>query len=213
MVKIPRCMAWLGSTNAYDEPIGSVDMMENKVGNTSLQDTPQILPSFEQYTSPVTYPEEVEDTLGTPIEVELLDQTKLEDVGWTNHNISLSSREIRSVDEPNPEPQPLPNYSSLDVSLGDERGPEPPINPLSSDSFRMKLVDPLTIHTPPLPYVVSFHPKDIYCYYHLCIDDPNKHYGFKLSLLGHNGSLGVDFLNLEMIEVDWKLESKEVYFL
>ncbi|GJY76149.1 hypothetical protein Tco_0481265 [Tanacetum coccineum] len=24
MVKIPRCMAWLGSTNAYDEPIGSL---------------------------------------------------------------------------------------------------------------------------------------------------------------------------------------------
>nr|GEZ55125.1 hypothetical protein [Tanacetum cinerariifolium] len=27
MVKIPRCMAWLGSTNAYDEPIGSLDDM------------------------------------------------------------------------------------------------------------------------------------------------------------------------------------------
>ncbi|GKC22301.1 hypothetical protein Tco_1024451 [Tanacetum coccineum] len=32
-------------------------------------------------------------------------------------------------------------------------------------------------------------------------------------LLGHSGSLGVDFLNFEMIEDDWQLEPKEVSFL
>nr|GEU43296.1 hypothetical protein [Tanacetum cinerariifolium] len=47
MVKMPRCMSWLGSTDAYDKPIGSL---------------------------------EVEETLGTPMEAETLDQTKLEDV-------------------------------------------------------------------------------------------------------------------------------------
>ncbi|GKF57211.1 hypothetical protein Tco_0170748, partial [Tanacetum coccineum] len=153
----------------------------DKVENLSPQSTPQVLPSFEEYTPPVTYPEEVEETLGTPIEVEPLDETQLEDLGLNtcNHDIPLSSREVPSFDEPKPQPQPLPNCPSLDVSLGDERGPEPPIKPHSPDSFRMKVVDSLTIHTPPSPHVASFHPKDTYCYYHPCIDDPKKHYGFK----------------------------------
>ncbi|GJU75519.1 hypothetical protein Tco_1272589 [Tanacetum coccineum] len=149
MVKIPRCMAWLGSTNKYDGTIGSLGMMENEGVNTSPQDTSQILPSLEEYTPPVTYPEEVEETLGTPMEVEPLDQTKLEDVSLTNHNISLSSREIPSVDEP--KPQLLPNSSPLDVNLGDKRGTDPPINPYSPGSFRLKVVDQLTIHIPPSP--------------------------------------------------------------
>nr|GEU52165.1 hypothetical protein [Tanacetum cinerariifolium] len=40
----------------------------DKVENLNLQSTPQVLPSFEEYTSPVIYLEEVEETLGTPIE-------------------------------------------------------------------------------------------------------------------------------------------------
>ncbi|GJS27374.1 hypothetical protein Tco_0487994 [Tanacetum coccineum] len=50
------------------------------------------------------------------------------------------------------------------------------------DSDRIKEVDHLTIHTPPSYHVASFHSKDTYCYYHPCIDDPKKHYGFKLVL-------------------------------
>ncbi|GJX06826.1 hypothetical protein Tco_0194758 [Tanacetum coccineum] len=87
------------------------------------------------------------------------------------------------------------------------------IKPHSPDSFRMKEVDSLTIHTPPSSLVASFHLKDLYCYHHPCLDDPKKHYGFKPGLLGPSGSLGVDFLNMEMIENDWELESKEVSFL
>ncbi|GJX01808.1 hypothetical protein Tco_0185721 [Tanacetum coccineum] len=112
-----------------------------------------------------------------------------------------------------PQPQPLPNCPPLDISLGDKRGLKPPIKPHSPDSFRMKEVDHLTNHTPPLPHMASLHPKDTYCYYHPCIGDPKKHYGFKPGLLGHSGSLGVDFLKLEMIEDELELESKEVYFL
>ncbi|GJV97864.1 hypothetical protein Tco_1549441 [Tanacetum coccineum] len=89
--------------------------------NPSPQSTLQVLPSFEAYTPPTTYPEEVEETLESR---------------W---------REVPSFDEPKPQPQPLPNCPSLDVSLGNERGPKPPIKPLSSDSFRMKVVDPLTM--------------------------------------------------------------------
>ncbi|GJV70582.1 hypothetical protein Tco_1490577, partial [Tanacetum coccineum] len=151
-----------------------------------------------EYTPPVTYPEEVDDTLGTPMEELPLDQTKLEDVGLTNHNISLSSREVPSVDEL--EPQLLPNCPSLDVSLEDERGPEPPIKPHSPDSFKMKVVDSLTIHTLPSPHVASFHPKDISCYYHPCVDDHKKHYGFKPGLLG---SLTKSFSNSDVIEEDF----------
>ncbi|GJX85138.1 hypothetical protein Tco_0335912 [Tanacetum coccineum] len=162
----------------------------DKVENPDPQSTPQVLPSFEEYTPPATYPEEVEETLGIPIEVEPLDETPLEDLGLNtcNHDIPLSSREIPSIDEPEPQPQPLPNCLSLDVSLGEERGPEPPIKPHSLDSFRMKEVDSLTINTPPSPHVASSHPKDTYCYYRPCIDDPKKHYGFKPGLLGKSAS-------------------------
>ncbi|GJX62689.1 hypothetical protein Tco_0295589 [Tanacetum coccineum] len=130
-----------------------------------------------------------------------------------NHDIPLSCREIPSFDELEPQPQPLSNCPSLDISLGDERGHEPPIKPHSPDSFRMKEVDNLTKHTPPSPHEVSPNLKDVYCYYHSCIDDPKKYYRFKPGLLGQSGSLGVEFLNLEMIKDDWELESKEVSFL
>ncbi|GKD82624.1 hypothetical protein Tco_1349463, partial [Tanacetum coccineum] len=176
-VQVPRCMAWLD----YYEHVDSLSTMDREVGVTSLESTTQTLPSFEEYTPPMTYLEEAEKTLGTPIEVEPLNETKLEEVGLNcNHNIPLSSREIPSFDEPEPQPNPLPNFPSLDVSLGEERGLEPPIKPHSLDSFRMKEVDHLTNHTLPSPHVASFHPKDTYCYYHPCIGDPKKHYGFKL---------------------------------
>ncbi|GKB73192.1 hypothetical protein Tco_0934604 [Tanacetum coccineum] len=102
------------SIDAYDEPIGALDMMEDKVDNPSQQSTPQVLPSFEVYTPLVTYPEEVEDTLGTPLEVEPLKETQLEDLGLNtcNHDIPLSSREVPLFDESEPQPQPLPNCPS-----------------------------------------------------------------------------------------------------
>ncbi|GJZ55004.1 hypothetical protein Tco_0610197 [Tanacetum coccineum] len=174
----------------------------DKVDNPSPQSTPQFIPSFEKYTPPVTCPEEVEETLGTRIEVEPLDQTKQEDVGLNNHRIPISYTEVPIFDELEPQPQPLRNYPSLDVSLRGKRGTNALINPYSPGSFRMKVIDSLTIHTPPSPHEASFHLKDVYCYYHPCIDDPKKHYGFKLGLLGQSGSLGVDFLNLKMIEDD-----------
>ncbi|GKF57887.1 hypothetical protein Tco_0171424, partial [Tanacetum coccineum] len=109
---VPRFMAWLG----YDEHVDSLSMMDNEVGVTRPKSTIQTLSSFEEYTLPVTYPEEVEKTLGTPIEVEPLIETKLEEVGLNyNHNTHLSSRGFFSVDEP--EPQLLPNFSPLDVNL------------------------------------------------------------------------------------------------
>ncbi|GKA91655.1 hypothetical protein Tco_0813580 [Tanacetum coccineum] len=135
MVKMPKCMAWLD-----DEPIGDLDTMEDKVDNPSPQCTPQVLPSIELYTPPVTHPEEVEETIGIPMEVEPLDHMKLEDLGLnTNtHDLFLSSKGFPSVDEP--EPQLLPNFSPLDVNLGDKRGTDPPINPYSPGSFRMKVI-------------------------------------------------------------------------
>ncbi|GKE00248.1 hypothetical protein Tco_1388231 [Tanacetum coccineum] len=77
----------------------------------------------------------------------------------------------------------------------------------------MKVLNNLTIHTPPSSLVASFHLRDLYCYYCPCVDDPKKHYGIKPGLLGHSGSLGVDFSKLGMIEDDWKLESREVSIL
>nr|GEU40469.1 hypothetical protein [Tanacetum cinerariifolium] len=163
----------------------------------------------------MTYLKEVEETLGTPIEVEPLDETQLEDLGLNtcNHDLPLGAMEVPSFYESDPQPQSLTNCTSLDISLGKERGPKPPVKPHSLGSFSWKVVDNLTIHTPPSPHVASLHLKDLYCYFYPCIDGPKKHYGFIPELLGHSGSLGVDFSNLGMIEDDWELESKKVSFL
>ncbi|GJV96224.1 hypothetical protein Tco_1547801 [Tanacetum coccineum] len=133
-VELPRSMSWLD----YDEFIGDLGMMEDKVDNPSPQSTPQVFPSFEVYTPHVTYPEEVEETIGIPMEVEPLNQTQLEDLGLStcSHDLFPSSREFPSVDEP--EPQPLPNLPFLDINLGDKRGPEPLIKPHNPGSFRVK---------------------------------------------------------------------------
>ncbi|GJR40917.1 hypothetical protein Tco_1216601 [Tanacetum coccineum] len=148
-------MAWLD----YDEHVDSLSMIDNEVGVTSPESTTQTLTSFEEYTPPVTYPGEVEKTLGTPIEVEHLKETKLEEVDLNcNYNTPLSSRKVPSFN--GPEPQPLLNSPSLDVSLGDVIGPEPPIKPHSPDSSRMKVVDCLTTQTPPSPHVENSHPKE-----------------------------------------------------
>ncbi|GJT72010.1 hypothetical protein Tco_1031296 [Tanacetum coccineum] len=204
-VQVPRCMTWLD----YDEYVGSLSTMDNEVGVTSPESTTQTLLSFEEYTPPMTYLKEIEKTLGTPIEVEPLNETKLEEVCLNcNHNTPFSSREVPSFD--GPEPQPLLNSPSLDVSLGDVIGPEPPIKPHSPDSSRMKVVDYLTTQTPPSPHVANSHPKGVYSYYNPRINDPKRHYGFKPGLLGKSVSLGVDILNWEMFDDDWGLESKEV---
>ncbi|GJY94203.1 hypothetical protein Tco_0510564 [Tanacetum coccineum] len=107
---------------------GIADMVKNP----KPQSTPQVLPSFEENTPLVTYPDEVQKTIGLPIEVEPLDKTPLEDLGLNtcNHDTPLSFREIPSFDEPEPQPQPFPSFSSLEAGLGEERDSEQPIKPL-----------------------------------------------------------------------------------
>nr|GEW49884.1 zinc finger, CCHC-type [Tanacetum cinerariifolium] len=130
------------------------------VENSNPQCTPQVLPSFEENTPPVTYSNEVEEIIGMAIEVEPLNETSLENLGLNslNHDIPLSFGEIPNFDEPELQPQPLPSCPSLDISLGEERSPKRPIKPYSPDSFRMKVVDNLTMHIPPSPNVASFYP-------------------------------------------------------
>ncbi|GJR10695.1 hypothetical protein Tco_0793347 [Tanacetum coccineum] len=132
-------------------------IMKDKVDNPSPQCTPQVLLSIDLYTPHVTHPEEVEETIGIQMEVEPLDHMKLEDLvlNTNTHDLFLSSKGFSNVDEP--EPQFLPNFSLLDINLGDKRGTDPPINPYSPGSFRMRVVKPLTIHTPPLPHVAYLH--------------------------------------------------------
>ncbi|GJU70516.1 hypothetical protein Tco_1256775 [Tanacetum coccineum] len=137
MVKVPRCMSWL---DAHDEPTGDLNTMDDEVENLSPQSTPQVLSSFEVYTSLIIYPEEVDETC--------------------NHDLFLSSRGVPSVDEP--KAQPLPNFLPLDVNLGDKKGIDPPINQYSQGSFRMKVVELLTIHTPPSPHVAYLYQNGIF---------------------------------------------------
>nr|GFA65307.1 hypothetical protein [Tanacetum cinerariifolium] len=125
-------MAWLN----YDEHVDSLSTMNNEVVVTSPESTIQTLPLIEECTPPVTYPKEVEKTFGTPIEVEPLNETKLEEVGLNcNYNTPISYREVPSFDKPEPQPQPLHNCPPLDASLGTKRGLKPPIKPQSPDSF------------------------------------------------------------------------------
>nr|GEX85257.1 ribonuclease H-like domain-containing protein [Tanacetum cinerariifolium] len=85
-VEMHACIAW--------------DMVDNP----SLQSTLQVLPSFEEYTPPVTYPEEVDKTIGILMEVEPSNHIKLEDLGLnTNtHDLFLSFKGFPSVDESEP---------------------------------------------------------------------------------------------------------------
>ncbi|GJY05751.1 hypothetical protein Tco_0371691 [Tanacetum coccineum] len=131
----------VGNEKVWIKMPGSISW--DKVDNPCPQSTPQVLPSFEVYTLPMIHPEEVEETIVIPIEVDPLDHMKLEDLGLnTNtHDLFLSSRGFPSVDEP--EPQPLPNLPFLYVNLGDKRGTDSPINPYNSDES-----DPLTQHNP-----------------------------------------------------------------
>ncbi|GJU77888.1 hypothetical protein Tco_1274958 [Tanacetum coccineum] len=196
-VQVPMCMSWLD----YDEHVDNLSTMDNEVGVTCPESTTQTLSSFKEYTPPVTYPKEVEKTLGTPIEVKPLNKTKLKEVGLNcNHNTPFSSREVPSFDEP--EPQPLLNSPSLDVSLGDVTGPEPPIKPHSLGSSMIKVVDYLTTQTPPSPHVVNSHPKGVYSYYNPDIDDPKRHHRFKPGLLGKIVFLCVETSNWEMFDDD-----------
>nr|GEY40099.1 hypothetical protein [Tanacetum cinerariifolium] len=160
----------------------------------------------------MTYSEEIEKTIGTLIEVEPFDETQLENLGLNtcNHDIPLSNMEVPSFDEPKPQPNPLSNCTSLDVSLGDVIGPESPVEPHTPDSSRIKVLDFLTTQAPPSPHMVNSYPKGVYSYYNQGIDDPKRHYGFKLSLLGKSVSICVDISNWEMFHDDQGSESEEV---
>jgi hypothetical protein len=131
------------------------------------------------------HPEEVEETLGTPIEVEPLDQTQLDEIGLNtcSHNLSFSSKEVPSFDEPEPQPNPLPNLPSLDENLGIEKGPDPPIKPYSPGSLGIKVVDSK-------PCVVEADigvNHDLTYLHHPFMIDHKNHYGFKPGLLGQDG--------------------------
>nr|GEZ43558.1 hypothetical protein [Tanacetum cinerariifolium] len=79
-------------------------MIHDEIGNASSQSTPQILPSFEEYIPLVTYLKEVEDTIGILMEVQPLNQPQREELGLNtcSHDLSLSFREVPSVDEQEP---------------------------------------------------------------------------------------------------------------
>ncbi|GJT64216.1 hypothetical protein Tco_1015696, partial [Tanacetum coccineum] len=53
----------------------------------------------------------------------------------------MEDKEIPNLDELEPQPQPLPSCPSFDISLIEERGPEPLIKPHSPDSFRIKMIE------------------------------------------------------------------------
>ncbi|GJT38886.1 hypothetical protein Tco_0938751 [Tanacetum coccineum] len=91
-VQVPRCMAWLD----YDEHVDSLSTMDNEVGVTSPESTTQTLPSFEEYTPPVTYPKEVENLREVPSFV-MFDN----DWGLESKEVSPLGEELSLFDRPN----------------------------------------------------------------------------------------------------------------
>ena len=121
------------------------------------------------------------------MEEETLNQTQLEDIGVNtcSHNLSLSSKEVPSFDEPEPQPKPLPNLPSLDENLGIEIGPDPPIKPFCPGSFTLKVVD----YRPCIEEANIGVNHDLRYLHHPFVSDRKKHYGFKPGLLGQDGLL------------------------
>nr|GFA23514.1 hypothetical protein [Tanacetum cinerariifolium] len=155
---------------------GNLKGLSSEEAWETIEDCVQCDKQWKSPTPLVTCLKEVEETIRILMEVEPLDHMKPEDLGLNtcSHDLFLSSRKIPSFDDLEPQPKPLPNYPSLDISLGEERGPNPPIKPNNSDSCKMKLVDHLTIDTPPSTEVVIFYHRDVYCHCHPCLDDPKK---------------------------------------
>jgi hypothetical protein len=92
----------------------------------------------------------------------------------------FSSKEVPSFDEPEPQPNSLPNFPSLDVNLGIEKGPDPPIKPHSLGSFTLKVVD----FKPCREEANIGVEHNLTCLHHPFMIDHKKHYGFKPGLLG-----------------------------
>lgn len=114
-----------------------------------------------------------------------MDQSPLEDIGLNTYsdNLTLSSREVPSFDEPEPQPKPLPNLPSLDENLGIEIGSDPPIKPYSPGSLRTKVVD-----SKPCRQEANIGVEnDLTCLHHPFMIDHKKHYGFKPGLLVQDG--------------------------
>ena len=112
-------------------------------------------------------------------------ETQLEEIGLNtcSHNLSLSSKEVPSFDEPEPQPKPLPNLPSLDENLGIEIGPDPPIKPFSPGSFTLKVED----SRPCIEEANIGVNHDLRYLHHPFVSDHKKHYGFKPGLLGQDG--------------------------
>ena len=66
--EIPRCMLGIDFNKTHNKLIGSLDTRKDEVNIISPLSTPQLPPSFEAYTPLVTYPEEVDEIIGTPME-------------------------------------------------------------------------------------------------------------------------------------------------
>ncbi|GJT21828.1 hypothetical protein Tco_0891765 [Tanacetum coccineum] len=127
MVKMPKCMAWLD-----DEPLGDLDTIEDKVDNPSPQCTPQFLLLVKVHTPPVTHPEEVEKTIGIPMEENKLeyedeDEVKIKMMGTGMDKESLE----HNLYEDDITPIICHNFSPTS---------NPPIKLKDSGSFRMKVI-------------------------------------------------------------------------
>jgi hypothetical protein len=60
---IPRCMMGFDFRKIHNKHIGDLDVMDDMAKNPSPLSTPQVPPPVEAHTPPVTYPEDVEETL------------------------------------------------------------------------------------------------------------------------------------------------------
>nr|GEU69747.1 valine N-monooxygenase 1-like [Tanacetum cinerariifolium] len=95
---------WRNPTSSiYDQTIANLkaQLVRNEVVRVKI---PKCMSWLDAYDEPIGDLEEVKESIGILIEVEPLDHMKLEDLGLNtcSHDLFVSSREIPSIDEPEP---------------------------------------------------------------------------------------------------------------
>ncbi|GKB11000.1 hypothetical protein Tco_0844923 [Tanacetum coccineum] len=92
-------MSWLGSTNAYNKPIGSLGTMEDEAENLIPQSTPQVLPSFKEIVSSSEEPITNEPT--TQVSDDNADESVQEDTAELEGNTFINSFYSHVLEEAN----------------------------------------------------------------------------------------------------------------
>ncbi|GJV41257.1 putative reverse transcriptase domain-containing protein [Tanacetum coccineum] len=117
-----------------EPPLIAYQHWKNAIYEEALRKSEQMHQTFKK--SSLTMTHKLDDMIKLPKSQPK--RTYMEDLECEMVMVKMH-REVHSFDELKPQQQPLPSCPSLDESIGEERGHDPPTKPHSPDSLRMKL--------------------------------------------------------------------------